>query len=97
MGDTELVDFFNVKHNINLEIDIAIQVNGNNFDDMDWGKSLEELPLFTIKEIDLHRQNSGKSAPIIKTLDRGRKFKEERYVSADSRITFTSRVFVKQA
>ena len=86
MGDTEIVDFFNVKHNVNSEIDIAIQVNGNIFDDMDWGKSLEKLPLFTIKEIELHRQNSGKSqgAPIIKTLDRGRKFKEERYISADS-------------
>ena len=39
-----------------------------------WRKSLEGLPIFTIKEVEEHRQKSG---GIMKTLDRGRKFKEE--------------------
>lgn len=35
-----------------------------------WSKSLKDLPLFTIKEIDQHRLNSGKNpgTAIIKTL-----------------------------
>ena len=51
-----------------------------------WGKSLEGLPMFTIKDIEKHRIESGKTpdTAIIKTLDRGRKFKEEKYISADS-------------
>ena len=42
-----------------------------------WGKSVEMLPLFTIKEIEQHRQLSGKTpeSAVIKTLDRGQKFK----------------------
>ena len=40
--------------------------------DTSWGKSLEMLPQFTIKEIEQHRQLSGKTeSAIIKTLDRG--------------------------
>ena len=44
-----------------------------------WGESLEMLPQFTIKEIEHYRQLSGKTpeSAIIKTLDRGRKFKNE--------------------
>ena len=55
----------------------------------EWGKCLKEMPLFTIKDIEEHRLNSGKTrdTAIIKTLDRGRKFKEERYISADSIYT----------
>ena len=42
------------------------------------------MPVFTIKEIEDHRKSSGKNGQsIIKTRDRGRKFKEERYLSAD--------------
>ena len=54
-----------------------------------WGKSLEMLPQFTIKEIEQHRQLSGKTpeSAIIKTLDRGRKFKNERYITSDSIFT----------
>ena len=39
-----------------------------------WGKSLEMLPQFTIKEIERHRQLSGKTSEsaIIKTLDRAK-------------------------
>ena len=50
-----------------------------------WGK----MPLqFTIKEIEQHRQ-SGKipESAIIKTLDRGRKFKNARYISSGSIFT----------
>ena len=51
-----------------------------------WGKSLEMLPQFTIKEIERRRQLSGKTpeSAIIKTLERGRKFKNERYITSDS-------------
>ena len=54
--------------------------------DISWGNSLEWLPQFTIKEIEQHRQLSGKTpeSAIIKTLDRGRKFKNERYITSDS-------------
>ena len=52
-------------------------------------KSLDNLPPFTIKEIKQHRLNSGKTpeSAIIKTLDKGRKFKCERYISADTLYT----------
>ena len=54
-----------------------------------WGKSLDNLPPFTIKEIEQHRLNSGKTpeSAIIKTLGKGRKFKCERYISANTLYT----------
>ena len=54
-----------------------------------WGESLEMLPQFTIKEIEQHSQLSGKTpeSAIIKILDRGRKFKNERYITSDSIFT----------
>ena len=54
-----------------------------------WGKLLMQMPFLTIKEIEAHRQNSGKDhgGPILKTLERGRKCMEERYISADSVYT----------
>ena len=54
-----------------------------------WGKSLDNLSSFTIKEIEQHRLNSGKTpeSAIIKTLDKGRKFKYELYISADTLYT----------
>ena len=59
----------------------------------DWGKLLKDLPRFTIREIELHRLKCGKTpeSAIIKTLDRGRKFKEERYISADSIFTYVDK------
>ena len=47
------------------------------------------FPSFTIKEIEEHRLKSGKTpeSSIIKTLNRGRQFKNERYISADSIYT----------
>ena len=54
-----------------------------------WWKSLDNLAPFTIKEIEQHRLNSGKTleSAIIKTLDKGRKFKYERYISTDTLYT----------
>ena len=51
------------------------------------------MPTFTIKEIEIHRKESGKShgRSIIKTLDRRKKFKDERYLSADSIFTSLGR------
>ena len=68
-----------------------------------WGKFLEMLPQFTIKEIEQHRQLSGKTpeSAIIKALDRGRKFKNEPYITSDSisqnaiRVYFMSKDSVK--
>ena len=47
------------------------------------------LPHFTIKEIEQHRQLNGQTpeSAIIKTLDRGRKFKNERCITSDSIFT----------
>ena len=58
-------------------------------DEISWGKSLMNFPSFTIKEIEEHRLKSGKTpeSSIIKTLNRGRQFKNERYISADSIYT----------
>ena len=40
--------------------------------------------VFTIREIENHRIKSGKtSSAIMKTTNRGKRFKEERYLSAD--------------
>ena len=70
-------------------IDEPIQINLEDASQLKWGKSLRNMPLFTIKEIEMHRQESGKDhgGPILKTLERGRKFKDERYISADSIFT----------
>ena len=48
-----------------------------------------QMPFLTIKEIEANLQNSGKDqgGPILKTLERGRIFMEERYISADSVYT----------
>ena len=54
-----------------------------------WSKSLKFLPKFTIKEIEKHRLSGGKQkgTAISKTLHRGRKFKEERYISSNKIYT----------
>ena len=42
------------------------------------------MPLFTIRAIENHRIKSGKcSSAIMKTTDRGKRFKEERCLSED--------------
>ena len=66
-----------------------MDTNSNLNEDETWSKDLTHMPPFTIKEIEKHRVNSGKNTGIsvIKTLDRGKKFKEERYISSDSIYT----------
>ena len=58
-------------------------------EDVEWSKTLVDMPKFTMKEIEKHRQLSGKiqGLPITKTLVRGRKSKEERFLIADSIYT----------
>lgn len=65
-------------------------LSNNSLQELSWGKSISEMPLFGVKDIEKHRINSGKTpgTAIIKTLERGKKFKEERYVSADTIFTY---------
>ena len=50
------------------------------------------MPVFTIREIENHRIKSGSA--IMKTTDREKRFKEERYLSADDVFTAnTKRTF----
>ena len=75
-------------------------VDTNNNHEISWSKSLIKLPLFTIKEIQQHRSLSGKvkSLPIAKTLVRGYKFKEERYLKSNSIYTATKNdIFIVKA
>ena len=60
-----------------------------NSEEIEWSKTLVGMPTFTMKEIEKHRQLSSKiqGLPIMKTLVRGRKFKEERFLTADSIYT----------
>ena len=70
--------FEKLLENIDENIEIIIENKGEK---LNWEKDLTNLPLFTIKEIEKHRQKSGKSnQAIIKTRDRGIKFKEEEYI-----------------
>ena len=54
-----------------------------------WGKNLQFKPTFTIREINEHKIKSGntKETVIRKTLQRGQKFKEERYLSSNKILT----------
>ena len=87
--------------NIDEDIDIIVEgiSNTTRTNEKDsWSKSLKNLPVFTIKEINQHRLSSGKrkGSAISKTLERGRKFKEERYIS--SVVTkFTDKSFMVKA
>ena len=68
---------------IDDEIEIVIK-NKVNQREKEWGKCLKEMPVFTIRKIENHRIKSGKSSSaIMKTTDRGKRFEEERYLSAD--------------
>jgi len=73
----------------NLEVNIEIFVEKAEKNEQEsWSKSLKELPLFTIKEIERFRIHSGKNKhSIIKTIERGRKFKEERYITSGDIFT----------
>ena len=77
------------KFDSSTEVILKNTVNLLEPEDSSWGKSLSNLPSFTIKEVEDHRKNSGKTpnTAIIKTLDRGRKSKNERYLSTDTIYT----------
>ena len=85
--DNEMTDLL-LKHP-ESEIDIVVK---KTVDEKNWGKSLDRVPIFTIREIEIHRQNSGKmpGVSIIKTWEMGQKFKEERYVSTHIIYTYLS-------
>lgn len=58
------------------------------------GKCLREMPKFTIREIENNRFKSRKSSSaIMNTKDRGGRFKEERYLSADLFAANKERIF----
>ena len=60
-----------------------------NSEEIKWSKTLVSMPTFAIKEIEKDRELSGKIQGLLitKTLDRGRKFEEERFLTADSIYT----------
>ena len=74
-------------NNIEEKLDINVEES----EKFEWGKSIKNMPLFTIKETKLLRKSSGKipGLVVVQTSDRGAKFKEVRYVSADSITTST--------
>ena len=66
----------------NIEESIPI-----NFDEqkIEWGKCLEGMPVFTVREIEDHKKESGKNgATIEKTSERRLQFKNECYLNADT-------------
>ena len=74
-------------NNIEEKLDINVEES----EKFEWGKSIKNMPLFIIKETKLLRKSSGKipGLAVVQTSDRGAKFKEVRYVSADSITTST--------
>ena len=56
-----------------------------------WSRSLQDMPVFSLNNIEKHGQLSGKSKglPISKTLKRGQQFMEEGYVKFST--IYTSR------
>ena len=61
----------------------------------EWEKCLKEMPVFTIRKIENHRIKIGKSSStIMKITDPGKRFNEERYLSADDVFeSNTERIF----
>ena len=60
-----------------------------NSEEIEWSKTLVGMPTFAIKEIEKNRELSVKIRGLLitKTLDGGRKFEEERFLTADSIYT----------
>ena len=77
-------------NNIELPINVEVIRDMQN----EWGKSLEKLPLFSIKDIETYRLKTGKRKAILKTKDRGLRFMKERYISFDSIFTRTSKICI---
>ena len=76
--NSDLTNFF--VQNIDDEIEIVPEKKVNQ-GEKEWGKCLKECLVFTIREIQNHVIKSGKSSSaIIKTADRGIRFKEEIFI-----------------
>ena len=82
VGEADLIEI--MLRNVNEEIKITKATSASQNNENSWSKSLDGLPMFTIREIEEHRRKSGKNNnSIMKTTERGKKFKEERYLSAN--------------
>ena len=75
--------------NIDLNISIVVENKVEPSSHECWTRYLKHLPVLIFKYINLHRLSSGndKSTVIFKTLETGRKFKNECYLSLDSIFT----------
>ena len=75
--------------NIDLNICIVVENKVEPSSDECWTRCLKHLPVLVFRYISLHRLSSGndKSTVIFKTLETGRKFKNEGYLSLDSIFT----------
>ena len=63
---------------------------------VEWGKSLEGIPVFTVRETEDHKKESGKNgATTEKTSERGLQFKNERYLNADTIQTMKTKDLFK--
>ena len=62
----------------------------------EWGRSLEGVPVFTVREKEDHKKTSGKNgATVEKTSETGLQFKNERYLNADTIQTMKSKDLFK--
>ena len=66
---------------------------------LSWSKSMEYLPVFTINEIEKHRQLTGKvrgkGLPITKTLVKGRKLMQDGYLKSNEMFACSSKEYFK--
>ena len=89
--NSDLTNFF--VQNIDDEIEIVVEKKVSE-NEKEWGKCLREMPVFTVREIENRRVKSGESSSaIMKTTDRGKRFKEERHLSADVFAANTEIIF----
>ena len=64
-----------------------------NFDEqkIEWRKSLEGIPVFTVREIEDHKKESGKNgATIEKTSESGLQVKERDFISNNSELFYAA-------
>ena len=79
--------------NIDLNITIVVENKLEPSSDQCSTRCLKNLPVFILKDINLHRLSNGKdrNTVISKTLERRRKFKNEDYLRSDSIFTKCSK------
>ena len=79
--NSDLTNFLVQKIDDETEIVVEKKVNQS---EKEWANCLKVIPVFTIREIENQRIKSGEcSSAIMKIIDRGKRLKEERYLSAD--------------